>query len=113
MVERAGFEPAYGNPGQIYSLLPLTTRPPLQAVRRAQWRASAMLSTKGKWSGQRELNASEALAAERIERRGWPEKNFGAGGGNRALSSVAQGKRPSSQADHHALGPLDSDTHNP
>ena len=30
VVERAGFEPAYGKPGQIYSLLPLTTRPPLQ-----------------------------------------------------------------------------------
>ena len=45
MVERAGFEPAYGKPGQIYSLLPLTTRPPLQGARRAQWRAAAMLST--------------------------------------------------------------------
>ena len=30
MVDRAGFEPAYGKPGQIYSLLPLTTRPPVQ-----------------------------------------------------------------------------------
>ena len=29
MVDRAGFEPAYGKPGQIYSLLPLTTRPPV------------------------------------------------------------------------------------
>ena len=30
VVDRAGFEPAYGKPGQIYSLLPLTTRPPVQ-----------------------------------------------------------------------------------
>src|SRR5690349_16650042 len=30
MVDRAGFEPAYGKPGQIYSLLPLTTRPPVR-----------------------------------------------------------------------------------
>src|SRR3954468_933131 len=30
LVDRAGFEPAYGKPGQIYSLLPLTTRPPVQ-----------------------------------------------------------------------------------
>ena len=29
MVEGAGFEPAYVRDGQIYSLLPLTTRPPL------------------------------------------------------------------------------------
>ena len=29
LVERTGFEPVYGKPGQIYSLLPLTTRPPL------------------------------------------------------------------------------------
>ena len=45
VVDRAGFEPAYGKPGQIYSLLPLTTRPPVQGARRAQWRAAAMLST--------------------------------------------------------------------
>ena len=32
MVDRAGFEPAYGKPGQIYSLLPLTTRPPVREV---------------------------------------------------------------------------------
>ena len=34
MVDRAGFEPAYGKPGQIYSLLPLTTRPPVQVLPR-------------------------------------------------------------------------------
>src|SRR3546814_20397620 len=33
VVDRAGFEPAYGKPGQIYSLLPLTTRPPVHGVR--------------------------------------------------------------------------------
>ena len=31
MVEREGFEPSYALHGQIYSLLPLTTRPPLHA----------------------------------------------------------------------------------
>ena len=29
VVDRDGFEPPYGKPGQIYSLLPLTTRPPV------------------------------------------------------------------------------------
>jgi hypothetical protein len=34
--------------GQIYSLLPLTTRPPLQGVgRRAMWRRMVALSTAG------------------------------------------------------------------
>src|SRR3546814_15364298 len=33
LLERAGFEPAYGKPGKIYSLLPLTTRPPVHGVR--------------------------------------------------------------------------------
>ena len=31
-------------PGQIYSLLPLTTRPPVHEVRRAKWRRTAGLS---------------------------------------------------------------------
>ena len=45
LVDRAGFEPAYGKPGQIYSLLPLTTRPPVQGAseigRRLPWRKGA------------------------------------------------------------------------
>jgi hypothetical protein len=47
MVVRAGFEPAYGKPGQIYSLLPLTTRPPHHEARPGQdggafWQARQM-----------------------------------------------------------------------
>ncbi len=60
-MERAGFEPAYDNVGQIYSLLPLTTRPPLHEVatrgailrmvvrgdgRRATWRRTIVVSTR-------------------------------------------------------------------
>ena len=47
MVERAGFEPAYGKPGQIYSLLPLTTRPPLHEGRPAR--------TAGQWGKARHM----------------------------------------------------------
>ncbi len=49
LVDRAGFEPAYGKPGQIYSLLPLTTRPPVhraQFGKAAQWRKGRPLSTR-------------------------------------------------------------------
>ena len=58
-MERAGFEPAYGNPGQIYSLLPLTTRPPLQAVRRAKWRPQVLLST---------ATEAQIVSVEKLER---------------------------------------------
>src|SRR3712207_422548 len=63
VVERTGFEPVYGKPGQIYSLLPLTTRPPLPkraapktrpARKAAQWRKGPRLSTR-RIAGSRSL----------------------------------------------------------
>ena len=67
MVDRAGFEPAYGKPGQIYSLLPLTTRPPVQGAsdigRRLQWRKGARLSTRSR---------TYALASARAMRHAAP-----------------------------------------
>src|SRR5206468_7203378 len=59
--------------GQIYSLLPLTTRPPLQVFsRRAMWRRTVTVSTRGEAKSCRpslplgryrpaRLNASRAL----------------------------------------------------
>ena len=72
VVERAGFEPAYGKPGQIYSLLPLTTRPPLQAVRRAKWLPPLLLSTA--------LQSASPGTSD-----------FGAGEGNRTLVVSLEG----------------------
>jgi len=64
LVDRAGFEPAYGKPGQIYSLLPLTTRPPVQwsdIGRRVQWRKPSCLST----PGERRLKPARAPPSSR------------------------------------------------
>ncbi len=66
MVERTGFEPVYGKPGQIYSLLPLTTRPPLQEARRAQWRPAAMVSTGGTGA---ERGAPQVCSSRHVGRR--------------------------------------------
>ena len=72
MVERAGFEPAYGKPGQIYSLLPLTTRPPLQVVRPALWRGDRVLSTA---LPSRLPAPGEVVAATTIRRASSPQRS--------------------------------------
>src|SRR6476659_4110946 len=57
MVGREGFEPPYRDAGQIYSLLPLTTRPPARA--REKNETSLALAPSGPcslWSRRRDLN---------------------------------------------------------
>src|SRR6478609_7481058 len=57
MVGREGFEPPYREAGQIYSLLPLTTRPPARA--REKNETSLALAPSGPcslWSRRRDLN---------------------------------------------------------
>ena len=89
--------------GQIYSLLPLTTRPPLhrglsrsnrpsgwqawRSGRRAMWRRRSGVSTRVSLKSCRPFTAFRALQNSTIP--GWP--NFGAGEGNRTLVVSLEG----------------------
>ena len=81
--------------GQIYSLLPLTTRPPLHEVgRRAMWQARHVACNAALWSTQavRSCRPSAAASArsnfEPCPRHG---HDFGAGEGNRTLVVSLEG----------------------
>ena len=93
MVDRAGFEPAYGKPGQIYSLLPLTTRPPLHEDRKRRsptdWEHADQAGHVA--SPAMGVNASRVGSGSggRIASTGMPA--IGAGEGNRTLVVSLEG----------------------
>ena len=83
--------------GQIYSLLPLTTRPPLhrgsrsrragQSGRRAKWRRGMVVSTRAR---AKSCRPSRALVRSRFQQSAGLSKS-GAGEGNRTLVVSLEG----------------------